>query len=112
MPKAKGWNDTYDAELTRLYVKELVAIGQIARRMKRSDHSVRLRIAHLKLERSPVEFQAQWDARREKAKACVMAAAAMRPDEIPNRDEEHWRRCQALGGFNVLQINYPPRRAA
>lgn len=112
MPRAKPWDEPANAELTRLFVEELMSIAMIARRMRRNEENIRQRILHLKLLRSPAKFQEKWDHRREAAKAAVAAARDSYVPPIANKDEDHWRRCRELGGFNVLIISYPPRRAA
>lgn len=108
--RAKPWSDRDTVFLTRFYVEECLSVAMIARRMRRSDEFIRVKVKALGLERSEEDFRVKWDERREAAKARITALQG--PTVFADKDEDHWRLCRKLGGFNVLQIVYPPRRAA
>lgn len=123
MPRARPWTKIDDADLRQLYVDELVAVGTISQLTKRSQESIRKRVADLGLTRSDVEFATRCFERREAARSLTWASqfsgSSGFATPMADRDEQHWRRCLAEGGFPTAIIyqgrtvhQFPAREAA
>lgn len=115
---ARVWTEERDQQLENLYVTECMSVGDIAYRMGTTTSRVKSRLGYLNLSRDPVLYRAKAEAHKQAARERFLAYR--RPSEqVENKDEDHWRLCLSLGGFEARQIVngqlvriLPDRRAA
>lgn len=93
--KDRPWSEFEDGFLRYAWAEECVRMGVVCRSLRRSEWSVRGRIAQLGITRSASTMR----AKKAEDMARVAALNAERAERIENRDEAHWRKCLSLGGF-------------
>lgn len=113
MPEPRPFSPVEDDYLRTRWAKDCEPMADVCRALKRREWAVRGRIAELGLRRVAERAKAL------RIQAIARATAELnRPDQTPNRDEQHWRRCLELGGFphawtlNGRTVHSYPNRAA
>lgn len=115
---ARIWTEERDQQLEDLYVTECMSVGDIAYRMGMSASRIKSRLGYLSIARDPVLYSAKAEAHKQAARDRFLAYRKP-PEQVENKDEDHWRLCLSLGGFEARQIVngqlvriLPDRRAA